>query len=383
MMRLHQQNTAVGTLIAVYSLSLNCLLEEKMKSKKSIGLVGLGKMGKNHLRILSSLREIDKIYVFDTDIVAMKALGEKDFIVPVNNLGELLRLVDTIIIASPTSTHYDILKHVIGKIENIFVEKPLCENSFKAKKIVQMCAENRTNIVVGFIERFNPVMNPLKRLFEKPCINADFFRTDGSSSRISDVDVIADLMIHDIDLATYLNGKIVSATGFGKMQHNQIAFACATLKHENGSYSRLTASKLTEKKMRYIDITFDDKFVNCNLLTRDLQIHKQFSARETNAKEFRIGASAEQVLLVPTEPLLSEITEFLKFCDKKGHLKNSILPNQIDACEALNVSDKIRNDIILDTSIKGNLSLIASFPTYTETTENIRKQSRFANDFAI
>tara|TARA_X000001036_G_C20656332_1_gene797144 strand:- start:762 stop:1811 length:1050 start_codon:yes stop_codon:yes gene_type:complete len=331
-----------------------------MEKLKNVGIIGLGNMGRKHLRVLSNFRDINKIYIFDNNKKAINLIDKKPFIILSQNIQQVIDNVDYIFIVTPTSTHFDLIKRCLGKIKNIFVEKPICDNSYNSKKILELSKIYNTKISVGFIERFNPVISPLKRLFNKPCINIDFFRTDGSSSRITDVDVIADLMIHDIDLALLLNGSINSISGYGKIQDNQIVFACAHFHHSNGSYSRLMASKITEKKMRYLDVTFDDKFINCNLLTKDLYIHNQFSSMNMNDKEFRIGAKAEQVILVPTEPLFTEIYTFLNSKEKTTCNNNiNLLADQRDAHMALEICDKIRRDIISKSATHNSLSSMA------------------------
>ena len=325
-----------------------------MNCSRNFGLVGLGKMGKNHLRILSTIRNISKIFVYDTNKKATASLEKNDFVFLADSLEELSNKVDTVIVSSPTSTHHDLLEYFIGKVKNIFVEKPLCENSIQAEKIVKLCKQKNTSLSVGFIERFNPVIEPLKRMFKQPCINADFFRTDKVSSRIKDVDVIADLMIHDIDLALYLNGDVVSINGYGTIINNQIFFACATLAHENGSFSRLMASKLTEKKMRYIDVTFEDKFVNCNLLNRNLLIHRQTTSTEKTDKEYIVSASSEQVHLLPSEPLYDQLTTLV---NKKSKLSLKIA-NEIEAYQAQKIGDEIRNEIFLKSTTNSSLASI-------------------------
>ena len=324
-----------------------------MEAKINIGLIGLGKMGKNHLRVLSSIRNIDKIYIYDTNSKITSNLGKDNFIIPLKNLKDMKNYVDTIIISSPTTTHYELINIFIRHVKNIFVEKPICENSIQAKKILELCKKFKKNIFVGFIERFNPVIPPLKRVFEQPSINVDFFRTDKVSSRITDVDVVADLMIHDIDLAIYLNGNVLSCSGYGKLEDNQVVFACANLAHENGSYSRLMASKITEKKMRCINITFEDKFINCDLLDRNLQINKQSLSVPKTHDEFAIESSSERVHVLPIEPLLSQTKAFVE------NSENSILATQYDAYKAQQICDKIRNDIILKSATHSSLSSIS------------------------
>ena len=243
-----------------------------MKNKNvKIGLIGLGRMGQNHLRVLSMLKNVEINFVFDVNIQLAKDIGFSHDVYVSDNLLEDLSKVDAVIIASPTFTHANYVRQVANYVKNIFVEKPIADTLPEAKSILDLCTKNRLNIQVGFIERYNPAIKQLKKVLDqsRKVVSIDFTRTNKISKRITDVDVIIDLMIHDIDLALYLNGPIQSVSAHGFVEDKMIDYASVLLTHTNKNFSRIQASRITEKKTRSIQATCIDMYIDCDLLKRN------------------------------------------------------------------------------------------------------------------
>jgi predicted dehydrogenase len=202
---------------------------------------------------------------------------------------------------------------VAPEVKNIFVEKPLAGSLEEAYEIANFAKKLNLNIQVGFIERFNPAVQALKTVLNKTdrIISLDFTRTNKVSSRIKDVDVITDLMIHDIDLALFLNGpaKSVSAHGFSHL--NLVDFASALITHENGQFSRIQASRITDKKIRQITGTCVDMFIDCDLLRKEIVISRQSEESNGGLTPYAISGIQEIVAVGPQEALLSELQAFM------------------------------------------------------------------------
>ena len=162
-------------------------------------------MGQNHLRVITELKSCELVFLWDIDQSLANRLGRKYNTFVPSNPEEGFHLVDAIIICTPTFTHADYIKTVSQKIGNIFVEKPMCQNLREAEDIEKLVKAKNLNLQVGFIERFNPAVGTLKTLLDdtEEVVSISFTRTNRLSDRIKDVDVITDLMIHDIDLALY------------------------------------------------------------------------------------------------------------------------------------------------------------------------------------
>lgn len=308
-----------------------------MNSKAiKIALLGLGKMGQNHLRILSKLPDVKIAFIYDYDAnIAQNLANEYSTKVAKNEseLENLLKSVDAVIIATPTFTHYDYIKLASKYVKNIFVEKPLCANFSECKELKL----KNHKIQTGFIERYNPAFMELKKIINdgKSVKIVEFSRSSFGSSRIKDADVISDLMIHDIDLALHLNGKAkcVFACGFGT---EQIDLAKAILKHENGVISSLFASRITHKNERKITADFAEFFIECDLLGKKLLISDENGTREKSLE------NSNQLELE-----LKDFCEFsgLNFLKNSKDLENSNIADFKDGTKAIKMADIIRQKI--------------------------------------
>ena len=314
------------------------------KRKIRIGLIGLGQMGRNHLRVLSLLKGVEIQFIYDLDYANSKEMAQVFDVPVIENVNGVWPSVDAAIICSPTSTHSLMLRIASKHVSNIFVEKPLSYSLESTRSDVEYIKKNNLSIQVGFIERFNPAVQKMKTILDQSerVINLDFTRTNKISARIKDVDVITDLMVHDIDLAIHLNGSVKTVKAQGIAENGLVALASAYLTHENGSFSRIHASRITERKMRKIEATCSDCFIDCDLLRKELLIHRQ-SKIETDLNEHYSISSIEQTVEVKQqEPLLTELQNFIALCQNK----NKKVPNQIDALNAADICEKILNGII-------------------------------------
>jgi predicted dehydrogenase len=281
-----------------------------------VGLIGLGNMGRNHLRVLSMLKGVELAFVADANAEVAARAGEVHGIAGVVDPTPLLAGVDAVVICTPTVTHADYIRLAAAHVKNIFVEKPLASTLEEAQEIAAFAAQKGLNIQVGFIERFNPAVQALKTVLDRTerVISVDFTRTNKVSSRITDVDVVTDLMIHDIDLALYLNGPARSVAAHGFAHGSMIDFASALITHENGRFSRIQASRVTDKKIRQIEGTCVDMFVDCDLLRKEILISRQSVASDSGSLPYAISAIQETVAVAPQEALLTELQAFMAGC---------------------------------------------------------------------
>jgi len=281
-----------------------------------VGLIGLGSMGRNHLRVLSMLKGFELAFVADADAQVAANAGDAHDVPGVVDPTPLLAYVDAVVICTPTVTHAHYIRLAAAHVKNIFVEKPLTATLDEAREIAALAEEKGLNLQVGFIERFNPAVLALKTVLERTerVISLDFTRTNKVSARITDVDVVTDLMIHDIDLALYLNGPARSVAAHGFAHGSMVDFASALITHENGQFSRIQASRVTDKKIRQITGTCVDMYVDCDLLSKEILIHRQSQLSESGSLPYAISAIQETVAIAPQEALLSEHQSFMAMC---------------------------------------------------------------------
>jgi predicted dehydrogenase len=309
-----------------------------------MGLIGLGRMGQNHLRVLSILKGVELAFIADADLAVAQRLGAQFDVPGVSDVVPLLASADAVVICTPTVTHADYIRLVAGKVRNIFVEKPLADTLEKATSVARFVAEHNLNLQIGFIERFNPAVQSIKQVLDKSerVISIDFTRTNKISARITDVDVVTDLMIHDIDLALYLNGPASSVAAHGFAHGNMIDFASALITHQNGCFSRIQASRITEKKMRLIEATCVDMFVDCELLRKEIIIHRQSETHQGSGQPYTISAVLEAIEVRPQEALLSELQAFVANCRGQASVE---VPGAQDGLAAMKICEDIQKAV--------------------------------------
>ena len=311
-----------------------------------VGLIGLGTMGSTHLRVLSILKNIKIDFVFDKDIRNMKHYAKIYNCSYAKKLNKDLNNVDALIIASPTNTHYEYLKKSIGKIKNIFVEKPLSNDLSESQNILRLTKKFKTNLQVGMIERFNPAFKTIKNIIKnegKPIV-CKFNRSSNLSDRIKDTDVVNDLMIHDIDLALNFNGSIRSHHTYGKIKNKMIKYANSTMIHHNGVLSMFEVSRITHKKIRTLSILFKNAYAEINLLnkdiyiSKDLKINKQKITDNFNKKNnngYFFNTNEQKIEVKPEEAALSQMNFFIESCQRKEKLKPNYYLEALKICKNL------------------------------------------------
>lgn len=269
-------------------------------------------MGKNHLRVLSILKEVEVVFIHDQDESCIQGIDSKGAPFVVNPDGWLEK-VDAVIIATPSITHFDYIAKCAPIVKHIFVEKPMATNLEEATKIAALQDKYGFKLMVGFIERYNPAIIAVKKLTtEHKVVSLDLTRTNKLSARITDVDVILDLMIHDVDLAMHINGPIKHVQAHGQAKNGIIGFANANITHHNGSFSRLQASRITEKKQRNLSVTCEALYIDCDLLRKEIVLTRGSKIVDEPTQPYKIQAIQEQVSVKLEEALLLELQDFIK-----------------------------------------------------------------------
>lgn len=287
------------------------------------------------------LKGVELVFIYDTSQQHADRIAQTYSVKSVQDLDVALAGADAVLICTPTVTHADYIKRAAEFVRNIFVEKPLTYTVAESKE-VQALAENRgLNIQVGFIERFNPAVQQMKNILDKSrqVVSVDFIRTNKLSSRITDVDVVIDMMIHDIDLALFFNGPVTTVSAHGVCEGEMIDFASAYLIHANGRFSRVQASRITEKKIRSIQATCKDMFIDCDLLRKEIVINRQSEIKQVEGGPYSISALEETVQIPPQEALLSELQAFIASCKGMVAIES---PNVHDGLNAMHICDQIQ-----------------------------------------
>ena len=278
-----------------------------------ISVVGLGQMGVNHLNNLLNIKNIKLINIYDK--IKRTELENKYNTKFSENIKEVINNSDAIIIATPTTTHFKYFLECSKKIKNIFIEKPLVTDIKQFKKILQITKKKKINIKVGYIERYNPTVQLIKKILKKnKILNLDFIRTNNRQNKIKDTNIIFDIMTHDIDLALYLSGDVKRIASSGVKKRNKIKFAISTLEHKNKCITRILSNSECAKRIRTLNITTEKNYISANLLTREIIITKKNFGKKSNNLEKKIYAPNKNALL-------EELKDFIKSCKKNPNNK--------------------------------------------------------------
>ena len=221
--------------------------------KPKIGVVGAGHLGKHHIKHLSNHKGVDFVGVFDTNEDSLKNICDEFSVKPLQSLEELISLCEAVNIVTPTNTHFDIARKFLNQKKDVFIEKPLTNTVEEALSLINLAKTNECIVQVGHIERFNPTINKLKELVDNPHY-IEIERLAPFQARGTEVPVILDLMVHDIDLILEMvNSPLESIQASGaKMMSNSIDLAHAHIKFQNGVVANLKPSRIAQNYVRKI-----------------------------------------------------------------------------------------------------------------------------------
>ena len=315
-----------------------------------VGVIGAGHLGKIHLKIINSSNQ-NLIGFYDTDETNSKKLSSEYGYKYYNDLDLLLKDIDAAIIVSPTTTHFEIAKKCIEAGKHIFVEKPLTSNSNEAQIINDLASKKKIVGQVGFVERYNQAFISSNRFIKNPKF-IESHRLSDFNPRGTDVSVIMDLMIHDIDIVLkVVNSKVkkINASGVSIISTTP-DIANARIEFENGCIANLTSSRISLKKMRKTRIFQEDAYISINFLEKDYQVVR-IRGKERNDSDSSIiiknNVGEEKVIFFET-PELVEInsieSELIDFFDSINNNSESKVPLR-DGLLALEVAEEIMSQL--------------------------------------
>lgn len=275
-------------------------------------------MGANHLRIYKRLPYIcELVGIFDADAGRCSLMQETYDVQCFDSYEELLENVDAVSIVVPTAAHYEIAKKALQKGVHILLEKPVTEHVEQGTELVETAEARGLVLQVGHIERFNPAVQLLPEILkDKRIIALDFKRMSPFDPRVSDIDVVQDLMIHDIDvLRCLLPERIIHIEAIGSMPRSgrRYDYAVACMELESGIIANFTASRVTEQKIRTLCITADEAYIDLDYNERKIIVVRSTHAGYNTGivPSYRQESIIEKVYVPNHEPLTREIESFL------------------------------------------------------------------------
>lgn len=300
-----------------------------------IGIVGTGTMGKNHARVYSELKEVEYIYVFDLNKNNVTEMRKMGFIV-CDSLDELLDCVDAVSICTPTKCHLDIARSAIAKNIHCLIEKPITVSVEEGEELLDLLKDKNIIVGVGHIERFNPIIDEIKKLIENP-IFVEIRRHNPLSSRITDSSVIEDLMIHDIDVVfnVLFNMKNYKIHSGG---NNDVCKAMFTF---DGRIASISASRIACKKTRSIYIEDENFTIEGDFMTQEIYIYRKPEKYSMERDKYVQENIIEKVLVNRVESLKMELKAFIDSIKKRTEFP--ITP--VQALNNLKICEQIKTDL--------------------------------------
>jgi len=314
-----------------------------------VGVFGVGHLGKFHLNNWKEINTVELVGFYDPDDTAAREVSEKYQIPRFPDPERLMDACDAVDIIAPTQHHFSLCEKAIRKGKHVFVEKPLANTMEEAKELVKLVKESNVKLQVGHVERFNPAFlaiqsTPLHPLFIEVHRLAQF------NPRGTEVSVILDLMIHDIDIILNLvksEVKHISASGVAVMTDTP-DIASVRIEFNNGCVANLTSSRISMKKMRKMRLFQKDAYIGIDFLNKKTEIIKLKTSQDLDVFSFDIETPNGKKTIALSNPPTPEINairlELEKFSE--AVLGNTpTIVSEVDGFRAMDIAHQILQKI--------------------------------------
>ena len=303
-----------------------------------VGVIGVGHLGKEHVRIYSALAGCELAGVFDINPDVKEKFARKYKVCAFNSAEEMMLGVDAVSVVVPTSAHFEVAGAFLKAGRHVFVEKPITETTAQAGELVKLAHESKLILQVGHVERFNPVMSYLEKQVADPRF-IEAHRLSPYPGRGTDVSVVLDLMIHDLDVVLHLvRSPLVSIDAVGvPVLSSTEDIANARMKFANGCVANLTASRISPEKTRKIRV-----FSPTHYLSLDYQNQEGLIYWKENQ-----AIKREKVPIEKDEPLKLELAAFVHAVEHRLEPRVSGRAGKQALDVAIQICEEIRRQIPL------------------------------------
>ena len=318
-----------------------------------IGVLGVGHLGKIHLKCVKQIADFNLVGFYDTDPETLKKVEEEFGIPGYENIDDLIADVDVVDIVTPTVSHFDCAKKAIEKEKHVFIEKPVVATPDEARELIDLAKAKNVKVQVGHVERFNPAYLSVKDDISEPMF-IESHRLALFNPRGTDVPVVLDLMIHDIDIVlNAVKSEVVKVSASGvNVVSDTPDIANARIEFENGAVANLTASRLSLKNMRKTRLFQRDAYITVDFLEKVSEIVRMEELEsmpdDPMAMIIDVGPDKKKRRIYFDKPKVSEINAIV---EELKSFKNSVTSNTTptvtieDGYNALNVAHMIMNEI--------------------------------------
>ncbi len=318
-----------------------------------IGVLGAGHLGKIHIKCLKEIPDFEVVGFYDPNDQIAETVEQEYSLKRWNSLDELIDAVEVVDIVTPTISHFECASKALKKFRHVFIEKPIVTTLEEAQELIKIAVEANVKVQVGHVERFNPAFLVVEPYLTKPMF-IESHRLAQFNPRGTDVPVILDLMIHDIDIVLSVvksNIRKISASGVAVVSDSP-DIANARIEFDNGCVANLTASRISLKQMRKSRFFQKDAYISVDFLKKEAEVVriKDASDETPNPLGFKIdlGPGKGQKVIAfdkpeikPTNAIKSELESFY------SAIINNTLPSVTinDGYSALDVAYKVIDKI--------------------------------------
>jgi len=282
--------------------------------KLRVGVVGVGHIGSNHARIYAELPHAEFVAVFDIDPARAAEIAAKYNAKATRSLDEFAALVDAASVATPTSAHFPIARDLLAHAKHLLIEKPITESTSDARELARLAAEKRLVLQVGHVERFNPVLSALEQRLTHPRF-IEAHRLSPYPNRSTEIGVVLDLMIHDLEIILHLVNSAVEnidAVGVPVLSRGE-DIANARLRFASGCIANITSSRISPERMRKIRVFQEDAYLSLDYQGQSGEIFRRINGQITR----------DPVTIEKEEPLRQQLASFVNCALTGGEPKVS------------------------------------------------------------
>ena len=271
--------------------------------KLRVGVVGVGHIGSNHARLYADIPSADFTAIYDVDPSRANSIAKKHRVTAAKSLDEFAELVDAASVATPTNSHYEVAHPLLQRGKHLLIEKPITENTAHASELAELAAGNHLILQVGHVERFNPVLSALEARLTHPRF-IEAHRLSPYPNRSTDIGVVLDLMIHDLEIILHLvrsRVQSIDAVGVPVLSRGE-DIANARLRFEDGCVANVTSSRISPERMRKIRVFQEDAYLSLDYEKQTGEIYRREAGKITRDK----------VAIEREEPLKRELNAFIE-----------------------------------------------------------------------
>jgi len=314
-----------------------------------VGVFGTGHLGKFHLNNWKEIEGVELVGFYDPDDAIAIEVEEKYGLTRYADEEDLLKACDAIDIVTPTQYHFPLCEKAVKSGKHVFVEKPMANTMDEAKDLVKLVQESKVKFQVGHVERFNPAFLAIQNLELNPMF-IEVHRLAQFNPRGTEVSVILDLMIHDIDAILSLvksDVKTISASGVAVMTDTP-DIANVRIEFNNGCVANLTSSRISMKRMRKMRMFQKDAYIAVDFLEKKAEVIKLKSEKDQNVFAFDIETPSGVKTIAIASPEVPQVNAIKKELEEfVSAIQNDTQPivNEIDGYRAMEVAHQILQKI--------------------------------------